>query len=170
MKERSKHFHMTMDISLMFLLIFFDQFTKWLAVKHLKDKPAFILIDKVFVLSYLENRGAAFGMFQNKQIFFIAISTVFILAVVFVLYKMPVTRKYFYGECVLVVLLSGAVGNMIDRVINRYVVDFFYFELIDFPVFNVADIYVTLSAAALFILILFVYKDEDLDFLKRNRD
>ena len=104
----------------MLFLIFFDQFTKRLAVKHLKDKPAFVLIDKVFVLSYLENRGAAFGMFQNKQIFFIAVSTIFILAVVFILYKLPVTKKYLCAECVIVVLLAGAIGNMIDRVINRY--------------------------------------------------
>ena len=62
-------------------------------------------------------------------------------------------------------IASGAVGNMIDRVALGYVVDFFYFELIDFPIFNVADIYVTCATIILAILILFYYKDEELDCL-----
>ena len=60
---------------------------------------------------------------------------------------------------------AGAVGNFIDRMSNGYVVDFFYFKLINFPVFNVADIYVTLSAVFLVILLLFKYKEEDLNVL-----
>ena len=55
----------------------------------------------------------------------------------------------------------GALGNFIDRVFRNYVVDFFYFKLIDFPVFNVADIYVTVAAFAMIILGLFYYKEED---------
>ena len=62
----------------------------------------------------------------------------------------------------LVFLLSGAIGNFIDRMIRGFVVDFFYFSLIDFPIFNVADIYVTVSFVVLAVLILFVYKEEDL--------
>ena len=59
-------------------------------------------------------------------------------------------------------ICSGALGNFIDRIAHRYVVDFFYFELIDFPVFNVADIYVTVSAVLLILLILFYYKEDEL--------
>ena len=64
--------------------------------------------------------------------------------------------------------LAGAFGNLIDRVFRGYVVDFFYFKWIDFPVFNVADIYVTVTMILLLILILFFYKEEDLDFLNRK--
>ncbi len=74
----------------------------------------------------------------------------------------------------LVFIASGAIGNLIDRIRNDYVVDFLYFSLIDFPIFNVADIYVTLSSVFLVILLLFVYKETDLEFLsfrtKKFRD
>ena len=69
----------------------------------------------------------------------------------------------------LLVLAAGACGNLIDRVVSKYVVDFIYFVVIDFPVFNVADIYVTLSVISLIILILFHYRDNDLDFLKKKK-
>ena len=62
-------------------------------------------------------------------------------------------------------IISGALGNFIDRFINGYVVDFFYFKLINFPIFNVADIYVTVSAAVLIVLGVFYYKEDDYKFL-----
>ena len=62
----------------------------------------------------------------------------------------------------LMMVCAGAVGNMIDRVSQGYVVDFLYFKLINFPIFNVADCYVTIAAASLVLLIMFHYKDEDL--------
>ena len=65
----------------------------------------------------------------------------------------------------LVLIASGAIGNMIDRIRLEYVVDFFYFVLINFPIFNMADIYVSVACVLLAVIMLFVYKDEDLDFL-----
>ena len=87
-----------------------------------------------------------------------------IMAVVIVagFWKTPNERKYIPMKLTLVFLLSGAVGNFIDRMFRGFVVDFFYFSLIDFPIFNVADIYVTVSFTVLAVLILFVYKEEDL--------
>lgn len=173
MTKNSKSFHLTIDLISIIVLIILDRITKNLAVSHLKDKPAYPIIDKVFVLSYLENRGAAFGIFQNKQIFFLIVSVIFVVAITYILLKLPLEKKFLAAEIVLVFLAAGAFGNMIDRAIQNYVVDFFYFELIDFPVFNVADIYVTLSCIALFILIVFVYKEDDLEFLnfkKKNKD
>ena len=66
---------------------------------------------------------------------------------------------------ILVLIASGAIGNMIDRAAQDYVVDFIYFVLIDFPIFNVADIYVTGATAIFVIAILFYYKEEDFSFL-----
>ena len=66
-------------------------------------------------------------------------------------------------------ITAGALGNMIDRVAKGYVVDFFYFKLINFPIFNVADIYVTTATALLLIVMCFYYKDEDFDVFRLRK-
>lgn len=154
-----------MDLIMMFILIAMDQITKYLAVINLKDKPAYTIIDGVFELNYLENRGAAFGMLQNQKGFFILISCIVLIAILYILIKMPENKKYNILHVLLVLIASGAIGNMIDRVRLEYVVDFFYFVLINFPIFNMADIYVSVACVLLAIVMLFVYKEEDLDFL-----
>lgn len=162
------------DGILMVLLIAADQATKYLAVVNLKDQPPLVLIDGVFELHYLENRGAAFGMLQGQKPFFIFIAAVILAVIVYVLIKAPYQKRYIKLHICLVFIASGAIGNLIDRIRYDYVVDFFYFSLINFPIFNVADIYVTLSAIYLVILLLFVYKEADLEFLsfrtKKFRD
>lgn len=145
------------------ILIALDQFTKYLVVLYLKDHSPIILLRNVFQLQYLENNGAAFGMLQGGKIFFLFITVVFLIAACFAFYKMPLSKKFEPLRIVLVFLASGAIGNMIDRLLHNYVVDFFYFEPINFPIFNVADIYVTLSAIAFLVLLLFCYKEEDLN-------
>ena len=145
------------------LLIFFDQWSKYLVVNHLKGQNPIPLISGVFELQYLENRGAAFGIFQGKRGFFLVITVIILLIAVWFYRKLPLSRKCLPLRIVTVVLAAGAVGNMIDRVVNNYVVDFFYFKLINFPIFNVADIYVTVGAIGLIIFLLFYYKEEDLN-------
>ena len=156
------------DFFVMFLLIALDQYTKYLAVVNLKDRPAIPVIEGVFELNYLENRGAAFGMLQNQKVFFIFIACIILVAIFYVLFKIPKDRKYIWLHILLVLIASGAVGNMIDRVRLEYVVDFLYFVLINFPIFNVADIYVTCSAILLVVLILFLYKEQDLTELAQS--
>lgn len=153
------------------LLVALDQWTKWLAVLHLKGQEPFAIWDGVFELAYLENRGAAFGMLQGQKVFFL-VSTLLVLALLmFYYHRMPLGRRFYPARLIVILLEAGAIGNLIDRVVNSYVVDFFYFKLIDFPVFNVADIYVTVGGALLVIFFLFYYKDEDLEFLNlRKRD
>lgn len=147
-----------------------DQLTKHLAVVYLKGESAKVLIDGVFELSYLENRGAAFGMMQNMQHFFVAGAAVIFLLLIFLYGRMPFTRKYIPLRVCAVLLGAGAVGNMIDRIRLNYVVDFFYFSLIDFPVFNVADCYVVVACIMFALLILFYYKgDDDFRFLHGKR-
>ena len=121
------------------LLIALDQWTKALAVKHLMNQQPFVIWDSVFELHYLENRGAAFGILQGQKVIFL-ICTVLILAVLAFYYnRMPLEKKYQPLRVVGVLLGAGAVGNLIDRMVQSYVVDFLYFKLIDFPIFNVAD-------------------------------
>lgn len=150
------------------VLLFFDRLTKFLAVAYLKGTEGITLIDKALRLQYLENRGAAFGILQNMQGVFFILTAVFILLAIWFFRKVPKTRYYVPVIICVAVLLAGAFGNFIDRIIQQYVVDFIYFEIIDFPIFNVADIYVTLSVIALLILVIFHYKEGDFAFLKRK--
>lgn len=138
-----------------------DQFTKWLAVVHLKGQDAFVLIPGVFELRYLENRGAAFGIFQNRQFMFLIGGILVLAAVVYFYRKLPHTKRFTALRVCMVLVSAGAIGNMIDRVMQNYVVDFFYFSLIDFPIFNVADCYVVVACIIFAVLILFFYKDDD---------
>lgn len=169
-----KNFLLIADVILLAVLIFLDQLTKYWAVLFLKDKNAVSIVPGVFELKYLENRGAAFGMLQNQKFFFIFIAMVILAVIIYVLFKTPNQSKYVKLHIALVFVAGGAIGNMIDRCRYEYVVDFLYFSIINFPVFNVADIYVTLAAFFLIILIMFVYNENDLDFLslrtKKYRD
>lgn len=139
-----------------------DQYTKALAVKHLADGPI-PLIDGVFELRYLENRGAAFGMLQNQQTFFLIITILTLILITILYIRMPHTKRFLPLRICLVSIVAGAIGNMIDRVTLKYVVDFFYFKLIDFPIFNVADIFATCASILLIILLFFYYKEDDID-------
>ena len=102
-------------------------------------------------------------MFQGKRVIFLII-TFFVLAFLFLIYNnISDNPKYKFLRILLVVLTSGASGNMIDRIKQGYVVDFFDFELINFPVFNVADIYVTVSMTFLLFLVIFRLKNDDFE-------
>lgn len=154
-----------LDLLLFIILVLIDQGTKYLAVQNLKDRAPVPLIDGVFELHYLENRGAAFGMLQNQKVFFIFIAVVILTAICYVIFRMPVKKRYRSMNFFLVLIASGAVGNMIDRFRYDYVVDFLYFVLIHFPIFNVADIYVTCATILLAFFLMFVYKEDELRFL-----
>ncbi len=146
------------------ICVVLDQVTKYLAVTHIKDNPI-TLIEGVFQLRYLENRGAAFGMLQNQQWFFLIITIITLCIVTFIYVKLPRDKHFTPLRMCLAVLVAGAIGNMIDRISLGYVVDFLYFELIDFPIFNVADIFATVSTIVLIILFLFYYSEEDFDLI-----
>lgn len=162
MKEnRIKHY--ILAIITLVITVILDQWTKHLAVLHLKDQNPFILFKGIFQLRYLENRGAAFGLMQNQRIFFYISTLIIAIMVIWFYSHVPMTKKYLPLRICSIFVLSGGIGNFIDRIRLNYVVDFFYFELIDFPIFNVADIYVTVSMFILCFLIFFYYKEEDLD-------
>ncbi|MGN1171234.1 MAG: signal peptidase II [Lachnospiraceae bacterium] len=164
MKKQKKHL-LIADFLGLAALVLADQFTKYIAVIHLKDQPAIPIINNVLELNYLENRGAAFGMLQNQKIFFVFVAILILTVIGYVLCKTPEKKKYTILHVLLVMIASGALGNMIDRLRFEYVVDFISFVLINFPIFNVADIYVTVATIILVILLLFVYKEDDLNFI-----
>ena len=144
------------------VLIVIDQMTKLMAIHGLMNQQPFVILDGIFELHYLENRGAAFGILQGKKAFFI-IFTILVLAFIAYIYlkRIPDEKKFRLLDDICILFFAGALGNFIDRVFRNYVVDFFYFKLIDFPIFNVADIYVTVAAFAMIILGLFYYKEDD---------
>ena len=145
------------------ILVLVDLLTKVWAVRNLRTGPI-VLVKGVFELRYLENRGAAFGLLQDQRAFFLILTVVFLAVMIFLYTKIPSDKKYLPLRILIVVVSAGAFGNFYDRLTLHYVRDFIYFSLIDFPVFNVADIYVTCSVFVLAYLILFYYKEEDLQF------
>ncbi len=133
-----------------------DQLTKVLCASWLTVLPGktYSLIDGVFSLTYVENRGAAFGMLQNRRVFFIIITIIVCGFIVYALIRER-GRMHALMKAALSLVLAGAVGNLIDRAFLGYVRDMFYFELIDFAVFNVADAAITVGAAILILDVLF---------------
>ncbi len=158
------------DLVIVSLGIFLDQWTKALMTRYLKGQPSIPIIKDILELDYVENRGAAFGLLQGKRIYFLVIAAAVFFLFVWLLLKLPLEKKYQKLHIALSFILAGAVGNTIDRGMKGYVVDFVYFKLIDFPVFNVADIFITVTTIWLAVLLLFFFKEEDFDFLRRQKN
>lgn len=152
----------TIFILISSLLILIDQFTKRLAYKYLYNNEPLVLIDNILELVYVENRGAAFGILQNKHIVFYLLTIVVLIILLINLYELKFTAKDIPYFSFLVLIFSGAVGNFIDRLKNKYVIDFIYFKPIDFPVFNFADICITIGCIVMIFSIIFIYKGDDI--------
>lgn len=157
------------------MLVVLDQWTKILAVEHLMGNKPIVILDGIFELTYVENRGAAFGMLSGGVDFFVIVTCILVPIMLYLLTKIDDivlkfgenvnSKAYSALKVVIVFLIAGAIGNFIDRIVNGFVVDFFYFKLIDFPVFNVADIYVTLATIALLFILFFTLKERELDYI-----
>ncbi len=160
-----KKISLLIDLLSIAVLIVIDQVTKHLAVLYLQDKDSIVIIPGVLELTFLKNRGAAFGILQDQKVFFVMIAVMILVVIAYVLFQLPMEKKYIIMQVILVMIASGAAGNMIDRIKNNYVVDFISFVIINFPIFNVADIYVTVSTILFIVLFLFYYKEKDFDFL-----
>ena len=151
------------------LLFAGDQISKYLARSLLMQREDIKLIPGVLHLHYLypENRGIAFGMMQGGTTLTAVLTVVLMAAIAYVFIRIPRNKKYLWLTATGILLFSGAAGNLTDRLARGFVIDFIYFVLIDFPVFNIADVYVVTGAVLLFITTLWVYKnDEDFAFLK----
>ena len=155
-------------------LVALDQITKTFAITNLKEKPPLVIIDGFLELNYLENRGAAFGMLQNQKIFFVFVASIILFVLAWILYKLPLKKKFRLVGISLSMIAGGAIGNMVDRIRFDYVVDFIYLRKINFPIFNTADIYVSIATVILLIYVIFMLHEDDLNFLsfkeKRYRD
>ncbi|SFI16353.1 signal peptidase II [Tindallia magadiensis] len=141
---------------IIFITILLDQLSKRFAVLYLKELEQIPVIEGFFHLRYLENRGAAFGLLQDRQLFFLVITTLIVGWIFWFLVKNPNMNR------LLVISLSlisgGAIGNFIDRLFFGYVVDFFDFLV--WPVFNIADIAIVIGQV---LLIYFIIKDKPIN-------
>lgn len=164
------------NILIFVLLVISDQVSKYFVRVFLLPRGSISLIENVLELRYLENYGAAFGILKNQKTFFVVVTIIILLIIMYVIrriyaevYNKNIDEKLFKKfrllDITLIVLSAGAVGNLIDRIRFNYVVDFIYFRLIDFPIFNIADCCVTLSAIMLILLFVFILKDNDFQIL-----
>ena len=157
--------HLIFDIVVILVLVAIDQFTKHLAVLYLKDQDSIRIIPGVLELTFLKNNGAAFGILQDQKVFFIMIAVLILVVILYVLIRLPEEKHFLSMELLLLPIAAGAMGNMIDRIRHDHVVDFISFVIINFPIFNVADIYITVSTFIFVILFLFHYQEKDFNFL-----
>lgn len=149
--------HKLFYIILISFIIILDQVVKYLSVLYLKPLTTLPVINGVFHLTYCENSGAAFSMLEGSRWFFISITFIFVALIVFVLFTDRILSRP--AAYCLAAIAAGGLGNLIDRIFQGYVVDMFDFRLINFAVFNVADIAVTCGGVA-FVVIYIVKKGE----------
>lgn len=142
-------------IIIIFSSVLLDQVTKYLVVEWLKGNKPITIIERVLSFSYVENRGAAFGILQEKKIFFIIITIITLIILTYIL-----VRYYRQISIWLIIALSlvygGTIGNFIDRVRLNYVIDFISVRILDrynFAVFNIADMCIVIGG---FILIIYI--------------
>lgn len=133
-----------------------DRLTKIYAINNFIENP---IEGPIINLTYLENRGAAFGILQDKRIFFLLITVAIVLYLFYHFYTTYKTNPKILNVA-LAMIISGALGNFYDRLVNSYVVDFIEFSFVNFPVFNIADIFVTLGCALMIIYIVFIHEDK----------
>lgn len=152
------------DLIIFVVLVLLDQLSKY-CVKTDLIKRDIVLIPKVLKLQYHTNTGAVWGILTDRTLFLSIFTVLVLILIIFFYFNIPGQKKYTALNITIVAIAAGAVGNLIDRVFMGYVIDFIYFELIDFPLFNFADSYLVISCITLFLLTIFYYKDEDLHFI-----
>ncbi len=133
-----------------------DILVKLWAADVLAEQGSITIVKGVFNLTYVENTGVAFSLFQGKRVFLIILTIIALIAIAWAFFKGFLKGKW--GRVTLVFIFAGALGNLIDRIVRGYVIDLFDFCLIHFPVFNVADIFLNVGAIMAVIYAVFIDK------------
>lgn len=142
-----------------FAIIAVDQISKYFVLTRLRPVSSVPVIDRVLHFTYAENTGAAFSMLSGHNALLIVLPLVICAILAYLLFAKKIRHPL--GKTALVFLLGGAVGNLIDRVVHGFVVDFIDVRIINFAIFNVADIFVTVGAGMLICYLLFFYEKAD---------
>lgn len=166
--EKTKIIRMVICTICAAILVWLDRISKLWAIANLMNKEEKWIIKNALQLYYLPNgnRGAAWGMLEGHQTLFVIIATVVVLAIAYIIFNIPEDKKFIFLTISLTFIAAGGIGNMYDRIMQGYVVDFIYFSLIDFPIFNVADIYVSVSTVLLALYLIFIVKEDELKQLE----
>lgn len=154
-----------MLIFITLIIIIFDVISKIFISNILILNKSITIIPNFFYLTYTHNYGGAWSIFDNSTLFITIVSFLIIIGIIYYLFKNKVTKKIEIVGYSL--LLGGAIGNLIDRIVYGYVIDFldFYIFKYDFPIFNIADIGIVVGIILLLVsMILEVYKNDN----KRN--
>ncbi len=148
---------MFLYICLIVGFIALDQITKYLAIVYLKGQGTKPLLDGVLHLTYTENSGAAFSILKGKQSFLVLFTSLAMAGIFVYLVKLTHTENsHWVVKLSLAMLVGGGIGNLVDRLRFGSVVDFIDFRIINFAIFNVADVFVVLSVALLFVSTFFI--------------
>lgn len=138
------------------VLMILDQLSKWWTVTHIELGQVKPFIPGLVSLTYLQNRGAAFSILQNQQWFFTIITVLVVGYAIYYVLKYP--KASFWLQLSLLLIISGGLGNFIDRLRLSYVVDMIHLDVINFAIFNVADSYLTIGVL---LLVICLWKEED---------
>lgn len=139
------------------ILIGLDQIIKYVVLNYLQVQGSIPIINNIFNLTYVENRGAAFGMLQNNQTIFIVVAAI---SSCYGLYYLHTKKVNNIGKIGILLVISGAIGNLIDRVRLGFVVDYLDFHIIWNYVFNLADCFVVVGTILLCIYIITSEEDK----------
>lgn len=134
------------------VLVIIDQIIKYFISAYLQPVGSVSVIDNIFCLTYVENKGVAFGMFSDMRWIFVALTSILLVIIIFYMFKKRPKGKFFYVCAALII--GGGIGNLIDRIFYGYVID--YLSLSFFPpVCNFADYCITAGTIMLVIYLLF---------------
>lgn len=141
-------------------IVILDQFSKYLIVQNITEGINIVFIKDFFNLTYVKNYGAGFSILQNQQVFLIIVSVAAVIGVSYLLIKSKNSEAF--NRICYILIIGGAIGNLIDRLTLGYVVDFLDFNIFgyDFPVFNVADSFLTVGCFMLIISLLLEMKHD----------
>ncbi|WP_456271606.1 signal peptidase II [Bacillus sp. AK031] len=133
------------------VIVALDQLTKWLIVRNMTEGQSITIIENLFYITSHRNQGAAWGILQGQMWFFYIITVGVVIGLIYYLEKHAKGNKLFSMS--LALMLGGAIGNFIDRLFRKEVVDFLntYIFQYDFPIFNIADAALTLGVSMLII-------------------
>lgn len=154
--------------ALIAILIILDRLFKYFATKSLSIKGSVTVIKGILSFSYVENTGAAFGMFKNSKLVLVIFTSALLICLIYVLYTKKLENKLLHYS--VAVITAGGVGNLFDRIIKGYVVDYIKTDFIDFPVFNFADICVTMGAFCLMAFMIYEMRKTRKLELKQNEE
>ena len=181
MKKKNRVLFPVVSSVIFLICVMIDQISKFLAKKYLQGTSGIEIIKNVFSLDYLEggNKGAAWGIFSGKISFLLILNflILFFLILLFLYLErrksdlqnsLQIIKKVKVAQLFIIIMCAGAVGNIIDRIRLGYVIDFLAFRFIQFPIFNIADCFVVVSAVMLLIIFAFWLKEEELNIILQH--